>query len=145
MQRIDTSRCPVVMLTGEYDYSCTPEASRATAAKIPGAEFREMKGLGHFPMTENPEAFLEYLRPALARLRAREPGQGLNKCRLVTPAEAGVQTNRRGSRLSAGMTIFCLCRFSLMSCLGVPWHNSVRTQLVEVRYVTPTLPRSCAT
>jgi pimeloyl-ACP methyl ester carboxylesterase len=28
-----------------------------------------MKGLGHFPMTENPEAFLEYLRPALAKLR----------------------------------------------------------------------------
>jgi len=28
-----------------------------------------MKGLGHFPMTENPEAFLEYLRPALETLR----------------------------------------------------------------------------
>lgn len=27
--------------------------------------------LGHFPMTENPEVFLEYLRPALARLRTR--------------------------------------------------------------------------
>jgi pimeloyl-ACP methyl ester carboxylesterase len=69
VMRIDTSRCPVIMLTGEYDYSCTPEASRATAEKISGAEFQEMKGLGHFPMTENPEAFLEYLRPALARLR----------------------------------------------------------------------------
>jgi pimeloyl-ACP methyl ester carboxylesterase len=68
--RIDTRRCPVVMLTGEYDYSCTPEMSRQTAAKIPGAQFQMMKGLGHFPMTENPEAFLEYLRPALARLQA---------------------------------------------------------------------------
>ena len=29
-----------------------------------------LEGLGHFPMTENPEAFLEYLRPALAKLRA---------------------------------------------------------------------------
>jgi pimeloyl-ACP methyl ester carboxylesterase len=66
---IDTRRCPVIMLTGEYDFSCTPEASRATAAKIAGAEFQMMKGLGHFPMTENPDAFLEYLRPALARLR----------------------------------------------------------------------------
>jgi hypothetical protein len=27
--------------------------------------------LGHFPMTENQEAFLEYLRPALARQRVR--------------------------------------------------------------------------
>jgi len=69
--RIDTRRCPVIMLTGEYDFSCTPEASRATAAKIPGAEFQMMKGLGHFPMTENPGVFLEYLRPALERLRAR--------------------------------------------------------------------------
>ena len=67
--RIDTRRCPVIMLTGEYDYSCTPEMSRLTAAKIHGAQFQEMKGLGHFPMTENPEAFLEYLRPALASLR----------------------------------------------------------------------------
>lgn len=69
--RIDTRRCPVIMLTGEYDYSCTPEISRATAAKIPGAEFEVMRGMGHFPMAENPELFLEYLRPALARLLAR--------------------------------------------------------------------------
>jgi len=69
--RIDTRKCPVVMLTGEYDYSCTPEISRATAAKIPGAEFQVMRGIGHFPMAENPELFLEHLRPALARLRAR--------------------------------------------------------------------------
>jgi pimeloyl-ACP methyl ester carboxylesterase len=72
VQRIDVRRCPVIMLTGEYDFSCTPEASRNTAAKIPGAEFRMMKGLGHFPMTEDPEAFLEYLRPALEKLRRAE-------------------------------------------------------------------------
>ena len=69
--RIDTKKCPVIMLTGEYDYSCTPEISRATAAKIPGAEFEVMRGMGHFPMAENPELFLQYLRPALAKLRAR--------------------------------------------------------------------------
>jgi len=66
--QIDTKKCPVIMLTGEYDYSCTPEISRATAAKIPGAEFEVMRGMGHFPMAENPELFLEYLRPALAKL-----------------------------------------------------------------------------
>ncbi|MFD0467973.1 alpha/beta fold hydrolase [Nonomuraea thailandensis] len=52
--RIDTARCPVVMLTGEYDYSCTPEMSRRTAGRIPGALFRTMPRLGHFPMAENP-------------------------------------------------------------------------------------------
>ena len=62
---IDTTVCPVYMLTGEYDYSCTPAASRATAAKINGAVFEEMKGLGHFPMTEEPEVFLPYFLKAL--------------------------------------------------------------------------------
>lgn len=58
---IDTNTCPVYMLTGEYDYSCTPTASRATAAKIPGAVFTEMKGMGHFPAAEDPSGFLPYL------------------------------------------------------------------------------------
>ena len=65
---IDTARCPVHILAGEYDYSCTPELARATAERIPGARFTEMAGLGHFPMAEDPEAFLGYLRPVLAEL-----------------------------------------------------------------------------
>jgi hypothetical protein len=28
-----------------------------------------MQGLGHFPMSENPEAFLGYLRPVLREIR----------------------------------------------------------------------------
>ncbi|WP_199183325.1 alpha/beta fold hydrolase [Cryobacterium sp. Y82] len=65
---IDTARCPVVMLTGEYDYSCTPEMSRATAEKIPGAVFSVMTELGHFPHAENPPRFRDYLLPALAQI-----------------------------------------------------------------------------
>ena len=65
---IDTARCPVHILAGEYDYSCTPELARATAERIPGARFTEMHGLGHFPMAEDPEAFLAYLRPVLAEI-----------------------------------------------------------------------------
>ncbi len=72
VQRIDTKQCPVFMLTGEYDYSCTPDASRATAAKIPGAEFQVMQGLGHFPMAENPELFMQYLKPLLNRLKGAQ-------------------------------------------------------------------------
>ena len=66
--RIDTNRCRLFMLTGEYDYSCTVEASAATAAKIPGAKFQAMAGIGHFPFAENPKLFAEYLRPVLAEL-----------------------------------------------------------------------------
>jgi pimeloyl-ACP methyl ester carboxylesterase len=65
---IDTARCPVIMLTGEYDYSCTPQMSAETADRIPGAVFREMRGLGHFPMSENPPVFAEHLLTALAEI-----------------------------------------------------------------------------
>jgi len=66
--RIDTNRCPLFMLTGEYDYSCTAEHSAATAAKIPGARFRMMEGIGHFPFAENPALFAEHLLPILRQL-----------------------------------------------------------------------------
>ncbi|KIW96398.1 uncharacterized protein Z519_03467 [Cladophialophora bantiana CBS 173.52] len=65
MALIDTALCPVYMLTGEYDYSCSPETSRRTADKIKGAIFEEMKGLGHFPFSEDPEQFLPYFIKAL--------------------------------------------------------------------------------
>jgi pimeloyl-ACP methyl ester carboxylesterase len=66
--RIDTNRCPLFMLTGEYDYSCTVEMSAATAAKIPGVRFQAMAGIGHFPFAENPSLFAEYLLPILQAL-----------------------------------------------------------------------------
>lgn len=66
---IDTARCPLFMLTGEYDYSCTAEMSEATAAKIEGARFTRMDGIGHFPFTENPPLFAEYLLPILAEVQ----------------------------------------------------------------------------
>lgn len=65
---IDTARCPLFMLTGEYDYSCTAEMSMATAAKIAGARFQRMDGIGHFPFAENPELFATYLMPILEGL-----------------------------------------------------------------------------
>ena len=65
---IDGRRARLHMLTGEYDYSCTTELSAATAAKIPGATFRAMPGLGHFPFAENPDLFASYLIPILDEL-----------------------------------------------------------------------------
>lgn len=66
---IDTTVCPLYMLTGEYDYSASPKDTEAAAARIKGAKVTIMKGLGHFPMSENPAAFLAYLRPVLAEIR----------------------------------------------------------------------------
>ena len=65
LAEIDTAQCPVFLLTGEYDYSCTPESSRQTAEVIDGAELTVMYRLGHFPMSEDPETFKRYLMPVL--------------------------------------------------------------------------------
>jgi pimeloyl-ACP methyl ester carboxylesterase len=70
---IDTTLCPLYLLTGEYDYSASPRDTEAVAARVKGAKFIVMKGLGHFPMSENPQAFLAYLRPVLEEIRALRP------------------------------------------------------------------------
>jgi len=65
LARIDTRRCRVSLLTGEYDYSCTPAMTKAVADAIPGSRFTVMPGIGHFPMVENYPLFREYLLPEL--------------------------------------------------------------------------------
>jgi pimeloyl-ACP methyl ester carboxylesterase len=67
--RIDTAKCPVYLLSGEYDSSCTPERTEATAARIKGAEATVMPGIGHFPMSENPALFRQFALPVLDRIR----------------------------------------------------------------------------
>ena len=59
--QIDTRKCPVYLLSGEYDCSCTPERTIATANRIGGSKAVIMEDLGHFPMCENPELFKNYL------------------------------------------------------------------------------------
>ena len=66
---IDTAHCPLYLLTGEYDYSCTPEDTIRTAEAIPGVRVEIMPGLGHFPMSENPERFREHILPVLEEIR----------------------------------------------------------------------------
>lgn len=65
---IDTSSCPVYLLTGEYDYACTPAEMETTAAAIPGAKSTTMRDIGHFPMAENYPLFRTYLLPILEEL-----------------------------------------------------------------------------
>ncbi|XIA63740.1 alpha/beta fold hydrolase [Bradyrhizobium sp. TZ2] len=63
-----TRRCPLFLLSGEYDYSCTPEETLDVAKSIPGCEVTIMKGLGHFPMSEDPQTFLTHLLPVLEKI-----------------------------------------------------------------------------
>lgn len=65
--RIDPEKCPVYLLTGEYDFSCTPEDTLRTAEKI-GVDAIIMEAVGHFPMSENPDQFRKYLMPVLAEI-----------------------------------------------------------------------------
>jgi pimeloyl-ACP methyl ester carboxylesterase len=66
--QIDARRCPLYLLSGEYDYSCTPEETLGVAGSIQGCEVTIMKGLGHFPMSENPTEFLKHLLPVLEKI-----------------------------------------------------------------------------
>jgi len=65
---IDTGRVGVHILSGEYDYSGSPALGRQAHEAIPGSTWVEMKGLGHFPMSENPAAFGQYLMPVLDQI-----------------------------------------------------------------------------
>lgn len=70
IKTIDTSRCKVALLTGEFDYSCTPAMSEQVAAAIKGSRYTMMKGMGHFPMIENYPDFRPYLIEALDHVAA---------------------------------------------------------------------------
>ena len=67
-KEIDTNQVGVHILSGEYDYSGTAELGKAASQAITGSTWEEMKGVGHFPMSENPEIFLTYLLPILDRI-----------------------------------------------------------------------------
>jgi pimeloyl-ACP methyl ester carboxylesterase len=60
--------CPIYLLTGEYDLSATPALTAELARLIKPRQFAVMQGLGHFPMSEDPQRFLGYLRPILERI-----------------------------------------------------------------------------
>ncbi|PLP96794.1 alpha/beta fold hydrolase [Cupriavidus pauculus] len=63
--KIDCERTPVMLLCGDYDYSATPDDGRKLLEVMPGASMLEMRGLGHFPMCEDPNAFRPYMLAAL--------------------------------------------------------------------------------
>jgi pimeloyl-ACP methyl ester carboxylesterase len=69
--------CPVLLLWGTKDLILLPRQGRRFERLIPGAELRYLKGLGHTPMSDDPEALSSAiadfaLRPGPAR-RAAAP------------------------------------------------------------------------
>jgi pimeloyl-ACP methyl ester carboxylesterase len=68
LDTLDTKRCPLHLLTGEYDLSATPELTAELAKLVKATSFQVMEGLGHFPMSENPVQFRKYLLPVLDRI-----------------------------------------------------------------------------
>lgn len=67
--KIDTRRTAVHILTGEYDCSGTLEHGQAAHQAISGSTWSAMPGVGHFPMSENPDVFLKHLLPVLETVR----------------------------------------------------------------------------
>lgn len=66
---------PLALLTGSYDYSASPDNTRALCRAI-GMDkvwFREMQGLGHFPMIEDPTAFRPHFLAALQQMERGRP------------------------------------------------------------------------
>ncbi|MDP9847162.1 alpha/beta fold hydrolase [Streptosporangium lutulentum] len=73
LHEINGEECPVVLMTGTYDYLTTPEDSRRSAQQIKGGHFIEMPEIGHFPMSENYPVFRTYLQEALRHIEGATP------------------------------------------------------------------------
>lgn len=71
-ERIDASKVPLYLYAGEYDFTCPPAHVEACAQRIgAGVHYEMLKGLGHFPMSENYTLFRPVLLRTLADIEAR--------------------------------------------------------------------------
>ena len=64
-KNIDTTKCMLYVLSADYDWSAYPAACQELADKVPGAKYTLMEGMGHFPMSEDPVKFKQYITPVL--------------------------------------------------------------------------------
>ncbi len=67
-REIDTRKVQVHILNAEYDFSGSAELGQAAHEAIQGSTWTFMDGLGHFPMSEDPERFIRYLLPVLDKI-----------------------------------------------------------------------------
>ena len=99
LDHIDARRCPLYLLTGEYDYSCTTEGTLEVARRT-GAQATIMKDLGHFPMSENPEKFIGYLLPVLEEIRVGQERRAPHETIRSPHAASGRGRDRHDRRRS---------------------------------------------
>jgi pimeloyl-ACP methyl ester carboxylesterase len=59
--------CPVLLLWGTKDVILFPRQGRRFERLIPDAELRYLKGLGHVPMSDDPELLSEAIASFAAR------------------------------------------------------------------------------
>lgn len=80
--------CPVYVMNGEYDFATDPEDAREVAEGIGDqAQTVEMQQIGHFPMSENPELFNEYIKIVLDDIR----GEDVEVPEVLSPEDVGVE------------------------------------------------------
>jgi pimeloyl-ACP methyl ester carboxylesterase len=65
--RLGTVNKPTLVMTGEYDRTCTPRAARAIAAGIPGSELVIFPNAGHMTHVEQPGMVFAAIRDFFAR------------------------------------------------------------------------------
>ncbi|WP_436344919.1 alpha/beta fold hydrolase [Natronorubrum sp. FCH18a] len=83
--------CPVYVMNGEYDFATDPDDAREVAEGIGDqAQAVEMSAIGHFPMSENPDLFIEYLKPVLDDIR----GEDVDVPEKMTPESVGVEVEK---------------------------------------------------
>lgn len=68
---IDTDKCMLYFLTGEYDPNTSPEDTQKIADLVPGSKFTSMPQLGHFPVTEDYTKFRKHMLPFLDEIAAK--------------------------------------------------------------------------
>ena len=59
---------PTLVIAGEHDVSTPPEEVRALADAIAGAQFRQLRGAGHVPAIEQPQALATLIREHLSEV-----------------------------------------------------------------------------
>lgn len=74
-REIDTSKCMLYLLTGEYDPNTSPTETKQLADLVKGSKYWAMPKLGHFPVTENYQEFRKYLLPILTEIKQNSKGE----------------------------------------------------------------------